>query len=141
MSYLLLKSLHVLAVMAFVSGLVMQAHVLRMYRSLPLPSMPDERRLLSRTRHWDRLVTVPALALTWTCGLAAALHAGWFASGWLKAKLAVVIVLSMLHGMQAGELRRLADAGTAAGAARGWPPALLYVLLACAVALAVCKPW
>lgn len=141
MSYLLMKSLHVVAVIAFVSGLLVQAHVLRVYRSMPLAQMPDERLLLSRIQRWDHLVTVPALALTWICGLAAALQAGWFGSGWLKAKLCIVVVLSMLHGMQAGELSRLAAAGAPHGGTMGRPLALLHGLVACAVALAVFKPW
>ncbi len=141
MSYLMLKSLHVLAVMAFASGLLLQTHVLRLYRTMPVPLMPDERRLLSRIRHWEHWMTLPGLALTWICGLAAALHGDWFASGWLKAKLAIVIVLTMLHGMQAGELQRLAAVGKLQAGAPGWPPALLYALLACAVTLAVSRPW
>lgn len=144
MIYLLLKSLHVIAVVAFVAGLLLQSLVLRIYRAMPVPGMPDERRLLSQAQRWDRIVTTPALALTWICGLAAAMQAGWFASGWLQAKLVVVLILSMLHGLQAGELRRLAGAAGAAPASAPAPsgrsPALLLALVACAVALAVAKP-
>ncbi|OON59791.1 hypothetical protein B0920_21145 [Massilia sp. KIM] len=140
MIYLLLKSLHVIAVVAFVAGLLLQSLVLRIYRAMPVPGMPDERRLLSQAQRWDRIVTTPALALTWICGLAAAMQAGWFASGWLQAKLVVVLILSMLHGLQAGELRRLAGAAGTAPAPSGRSPALLLALVACAVALAVAKP-
>lgn len=143
MMYLLLKSLHVVAVLGFASGLLLQVHVLRLYRGLPLPQMPDERQLLLRVQYWDRLVTVPALTLTWIFGLAAALHAGWFASGWLKAKLVCVVLLSMLHGLQSGELRRLALAATAPGKATLAGHALVpvYLLIGAVTGLAVFKPW
>lgn len=141
MVYLSLKTLHVVAVFAFVTGLLVQSHILRLYRTMPLPHMPDERRLLSRVQHWDLMVTVPALTFTWIFGLSAALHGGWFPSGWLKIKLVVVVALSMFHGMQSGELRRLTDAAKACGAASGRSPLLVYILAAFAVGLAVFKPW
>lgn len=90
MVYLSLKTLHLIAVFAFITGLLIQSHILKLYRTMPLPHMPDERRLLSRIQHWDLMVTVPALTLTWIFGLSAALHGGWFPSGWLKIKLIVV---------------------------------------------------
>lgn len=141
MVYLSLKTLHVIAVFAFIAGLLIQSHVLRLYRTMPVPHMPDERRLLSRIQHWDLMVTVPALTLTWIFGLSAALHGGWFPSGWLKIKLIVVVALSMFHGLQSGELRRLSDSAQIDRAASRRPPLLIYLLAAFAVGLAVFKPW
>ncbi|SDF32191.1 Uncharacterized membrane protein [Massilia sp. PDC64] len=141
MIYLWLKALHVVGVIVFTSGLLMQSYVLRLYRDLPVPRMPDEKRLLSRCRQWDARVTVPALALAWICGLAAALYAGLFATAWLKVKLLAVVALSALHGVQSGELRRLAENVSVTGKPGGRPPAVLLGLVACAVALAVLKPF
>src|SRR5215470_7691516 len=55
-----------------------------------------ERRLL-------RIIINPAMAATWLLGLWLAWHGpdsryGWFASGWLSTKLALVVALSALHG-------------------------------------------
>lgn len=140
MIYLWLKALHVVSVVVFTGGLLLQSCVLRLYRDLPAPRMPDEKRLLSRCRQWDARVTAPALALAWTCGLAAALHGGLFAATWLKAKLVAVVALSMLHGVQAGALRRL-DEAPAPGKPAGRAPAAVLALVACAVLLAVLKPF
>jgi uncharacterized membrane protein len=141
MIYLWLKALHVVSVIVFTSGLLLQTYVLRVYRDLPVPRMPDEKRLLSRCRQWDARVTVPALALAWLCGLAAALHGGLFGATWLNAKLAAVAALSALHGLQAGELRRLAEVEPVTGKPAGRAPAAVLALVACAVALAVLKPF
>ena len=55
-----------------------------------------ERRLL-------RAIINPAMIATWVLGLWLAWlgpdsHYGWFASGWLQAKLVLVLALSALHG-------------------------------------------
>jgi putative membrane protein len=55
-----------------------------------------ERRLL-------RIIINPAMVATWLLGLWLAWHGpdsryGWFASGWLSAKLVLVVILSALHG-------------------------------------------
>lgn len=141
MIYLWLKALHVVSVIVFTSGLLMQSYVLRLYRDLPVPRMPDEKRLLSRCRQWDARVTVPALALAWICGLAAALYAGLFATAWLKVKLVAVVALSALHGVQAGQLRRLAESTANTTRPAASAPAAVLALVACAVALAVLKPF
>ena len=141
MVYLSLKTLHVVAAFIFVAGLLVQSHILRLYRTMPLPHMPDERRLLLRIQHWDLMVTVPALTLLWIFGLSVALHGGWFASGWLKIKLVMAVAMSMFHGLQSGELRRLTNAAKAHDFASGRSLPLLYLLAALTVGLAVFKPW
>ena len=56
-----------------------------------------ERRLL-------RVIINPAMIATWILGLWLAWHGpdshyGWFNFGWLQAKLAIVILLSAVHGL------------------------------------------
>jgi putative membrane protein len=50
----------------------------------------------------------PAMIATWIFGLWLAIQGGWFASGWLHAKLALVIAMSGLHGYLAATTRRFA---------------------------------
>ncbi|WP_234902693.1 CopD family protein [Agrobacterium larrymoorei] len=56
---------------------------------------------------FDRTVTSPALAIVWLAGMTMAGWYGWFGSGWLLAKLPVVVILSAVHGVVSGRLRRL----------------------------------
>lgn len=53
-----------------------------------------ERRLL-------RAIINPAMILTWLLGLWLAYDSGFFGSGWLHAKLLLVLILSGLHGVLA----------------------------------------
>jgi putative membrane protein len=50
-----------------------------------------ERRLL-------KAIINPAMIVTWLAGLYLAWRGHWFSSGWLHGKLALVIVLSGVHG-------------------------------------------
>jgi putative membrane protein len=50
-----------------------------------------ERRLL-------KAIINPAMAVTWLAGLSLAWSGHWFSFGWLHVKLALVLVLSAVHG-------------------------------------------
>lgn len=142
MAYLLIKSLHLALVLFWVAGMVMQAFVLAATDKLPGPALPQELARLRLLRKWERLLTTPAMVGALASGVYLATSAGWFGSGWLSVKLALVLLLAAVHGMQAGRLRRLAEAAgdvTEAGRAR-----LMLVVLAAPVLiilLVVMKPF
>ncbi|MBR0643884.1 CopD family protein [Plastoroseomonas hellenica] len=128
-----LKALHVAAAIAFAGGLLALSVFLAAAAAIP-GSVPGAARVM---RRWDRAVTTPAMLLVWAFGLALALSGHWFGETWLQAKLAIVVVLSGLHGVQSGYLRRLAGGAVVPS----WRPApfILLGILAIAV-LAVAKP-
>lgn len=120
------KALHVAAAITFVAGVLAAA--------VFLSAVPPGRDGTARAVHrWDRRVTTPAMLLVWALGLTLALEGGWFHAGWLSAKLALVVALSGVHGVQSAKLRRLAG-GSAAKA----PSHLVAPLVVgCAVAIAI----
>jgi putative membrane protein len=61
-----------------------------------------ERRLL-------RAIINPAMIVTWVLGLWLAWDAGFFKSGWLHAKLALVLLLSGIHGFLSARVRDFAE--------------------------------
>lgn len=129
-----LKALHVAAALAFVGGVLAVSVFLRAASDGGELAAPIARRV----RRWDRTVTTPAMLLVWALGLTLATTGQWFAAGWLQAKLALVLILSGLHGVQSGRLRR------AAGGAPSRPMPAAGIAIACAVGiaiLAVVKPW
>ncbi|MFY1853915.1 CopD family protein [Achromobacter xylosoxidans] len=142
MAYLLIKSLHLALVLFWVAGMVVQAFVLAAADKLPGPALPQELARLRLLRKWERLLTTPAMVGALASGVYLATSAGWFGSGWLSVKLALVLVLAAVHGMQAGRLRRLAEAAGEVTEAR--PMRLMPVVLAAPVLiilLAVVKPF
>lgn len=102
--YGLLKGAHVAAAMTFVGGLLVTAVLLPASGSMSSAARPVSHMAL----RWSRWVTTPAMLLVWAFGLALANEGRWFADLWLQAKLAFVVFLSALHGVQSGALRRWA---------------------------------
>lgn len=142
MAYLLIKSLHLALVLFWVAGMVVQAFVLAAADKLPGPALPQELARLRLLRKWERLLTTPAMVGALASGVYLATSAGWFGSGWLSVKLALVLLLAAVHGMQAGRLRRLAEAAgdaSEAGRARLMPVVLAAPVLI--ILLVVLKPF
>lgn len=139
MTYLWIKALHVAAVLVWIGGLFTQSIVLAAAARAGLDS--SSRSLIASIRGWDGRVTVPALLLTWALGIALGALSGSFRSGWLSAKLVFVIVLSGLHGMQAGMLRRVAAHPEARiPAFVRWLPGLIALSVLAIAVLVVVKP-
>jgi uncharacterized membrane protein len=95
--YSSLKILHMIAATLVVIGILLAAI------TVARPSSPAT---LSALGRWNMAVTGPALLAVWALGVILAIQGHWFASGWMSAKLVFVLVLSALHGMLAGGLKR-----------------------------------
>lgn len=128
-----LKALHVASALVFVGGVIGVA-VFLTAASADAANAP----LAQRIRRWDQAVTTPAMLLVWAFGLTLALSGGWMSSGWLQAKLVLVVIVSAIHGMQSGRLRRLS--GGAASKPLALPPVILGCVIGIAI-LAVVKPF
>ena len=141
MGYLLIKSLHIALMLFWVAGMVVQGFVLAAAAKLPGPVLPQELARLRLLRRWERTLTTPAMVGALATGVYLAASAGWFGSGWLSVKLALVLGLAAAHGMQAGRLRRTVEAaGGGEGTARAnlLPRAIALVLI---IVLVVVKPF
>ena len=107
-----LKALHIIAIVAWMAALLYLPRLYVYHAGVPAGSSESallkvmERRLL-------RAIMNPAMIATWVLGLTLALQGGWFRSGWLHAKLALVLALSGYHGYLSGARRRFeSDANT-----------------------------
>ncbi|MFQ3788999.1 CopD family protein [Halomonas sp. A29] len=127
---------HVTAVVFLVGSML--AHD-RMVRTIAEYPQEQQVGILAVLLRLDRCVTTPALLLTWIFGLSLALSAGWFASRWLIVKLAFVVALSALHGVQSGRLRRFVRDGKLAQGIPGAGIGIVIAMLTIAI-LAVVKP-
>ncbi len=97
-----IKAFHIIAVIAWMAGMLYLPRLFVYHCAAEKGSVQSEtfkvmeRRLL-------RAIINPAMIATWVFGLWLAWlgpdsHYGWFASGWLQAKLVLVVALSALHG-------------------------------------------
>lgn len=106
--YLILKSLHVAAVITWLAGMLTLSVFFMSMKFGRSPVIPDER-FISTFTHWNRWVTTPAMMLTWVLGITLAAQGNWFTAPWLITKLILVFILSALHGVQSGSLRRFSE--------------------------------
>lgn len=131
MDPLWLVALHVAAAMTWIAGMILLG--------LADPGS-DTAAGLRRARTWNRLVTTPAMLLTWVLGVTLATRGGWFGEPWLWAKLILVLALSALHGRLSGRLRRHVATDPGDGAAVV-PLTPSLVAAAAIVVLAFVKPF
>lgn len=110
MMYLWIKAFHVASIVTWIGGMLIMALTLQTLQKASLERSAAELRLLKAVRRWDQRVTSPAMGLAWVLGVALVYFGGWHAAGWLVVKLVFVLLLSALHGIQSGYVRRLADA-------------------------------
>jgi putative membrane protein len=97
MVYLWLKAIHVIAVIAWMAGMLYLPRLFVYHAEAEIGSKQSEtfkvmeRRLL-------RAIINPAMAVTWVLGLWLAYDSEFYVSGWLHAKFALVLAMSGLHG-------------------------------------------
>lgn len=98
MLYLILKSLHIIAVIAWMAGMLYLPRLFVYHCAAGKGSTQSEtfkvmeRRLL-------RAIINPAMVLTWAMGLSLAWLNGYWLQGWFIAKIVLVVALSAVHGL------------------------------------------
>lgn len=108
MLYLWLKAGHVVFVIFWMAGLFMLPRFFVYHQEAP-EGVPENAVWIDRERKLMKIIMWPSLVVTWVLGLALAVSGGWFASGWLHAKLALVLALTAYHVWLAGYARALAS--------------------------------
>jgi protoporphyrinogen IX oxidase len=95
--YLWIKALHVIAVIAWMAGMLYLPRLFVYHCEAEAGSKQSEtfkvmeRRLL-------RVIINPAMIVTWLAGLYLAWAGNFFSAGWLHGKLLLVVLLSGVHG-------------------------------------------
>jgi putative membrane protein len=96
--YLWIKAFHVIAVIAWMAGMLYLPRLFVYHCAAP-PGSPQSETFKLMERRLLKAIINPAMIAAWALGLWLAWEGGWFRSGWLHAKLALVLVLSGLHGL------------------------------------------
>jgi protoporphyrinogen IX oxidase len=101
--YLWLKAFHIIAVISWMAGMLYLPRLFVYHCAAEKGSVQSETFKVMERRLLHAIIN-PAMIATWVLGLALAWMGpdsrfGWFASGWLLAKLVLVLGLSGLHGL------------------------------------------
>lgn len=107
MTYLWLKAGHIIFVIFWMAGLFMLPRYFVYHQEAPEGS-PEEAVWLDRERKLLKIILMPSIIVVWVLGLALAQTLGLWTSGWLHAKMALVLLLSGYHGYLAAYHKKLA---------------------------------
>jgi protoporphyrinogen IX oxidase len=103
-----IKALHVIAVIAWMAGMLYLPRLFVYHCEAEAGSKQSEtfkvmeRRLL-------RAIINPAMVVTWVAGLWLLIASGHYRSGWMIAKFVLVLILSALHGQFTRWTREFAE--------------------------------
>ncbi len=103
--YLWIKAFHIIAVIAWMAGMLYLPRLF-VYHCVAEKGSVQSETFKVMERRLLRGIINPAMIVTWLLGLWLAWNGpdsryGWFASGWLGAKLVLVLGLTVLHGFLA----------------------------------------
>jgi protoporphyrinogen IX oxidase len=101
------KALHVIAVIAWMAGMLYLPRLFVYHCEAEAGSRQSETFKVMERRLLRAIIT-PAMIAAWLLGLGLAYEGGWFAFHWLQAKIVLVLVLSGVHGLLARWVRDFA---------------------------------
>jgi protoporphyrinogen IX oxidase len=107
-AYPWIKALHVIAVIAWMAGMLYLPRLF-VYHCEAEPGSRQSETFKVMERRLLRAIINPAMVAAWVLGLWLAWNAGLFALGWLHAKLFLVILMSGVHGLFACYVRDFAS--------------------------------
>ncbi len=92
-----LKAFHVIAVIAWMAGMLYLPRLF-VYHCEAEPGSKQSETFKVMERRLLKAIINPAMVVSWTLGVWLAWKGGWATAGWFHAKLLLVLVLSALHG-------------------------------------------
>ena len=139
--YSWIKALHILAVISWMAGMLYLPRLM-VYHAMAAAGSAQSETFKVMERRLLKAIINPAMAVTWLAGLWLAWSGGWFAAGWFHAKLALVLVLSGVHGMLSRWVRDFAaDRNTRSAKFYRIANEVPTLLMAGIVILVVVKPF
>lgn len=141
MTYLLIKSLHIIAVIAWMAAMLYLPRLFVYHAEATDNAVKNT--LTTMERRLQRFIMNPAMIAAWVFGVAMlAMNPGLMQSGWVHVKLLLVLLMSGLHGFFAASRRKF-ERGENKRSPKYWrmmneAPTLLLIGI---VILAVMKPF
>ena len=107
MTYLWLKSGHIIFMVFWMAGLFMLPRQM-IYCHDAAAGSEEEALWAKRMGLLRKIILTPSLIVVWVLGLLMAMQSGAFSQGWFHAKLLLVIVLTGYHGMMVARSKAMA---------------------------------
>ena len=96
--YLWLKALHIIAVIAWMAGMLYLPRLF-VYHAMAKPKSEVSETLKTMERRLFNFIMMPAMLITWIVGIFLLLEGKWLGAGWFHAKFVAVLAMTVLHGL------------------------------------------
>jgi putative membrane protein len=96
--YLWLKALHIVAVIAWMAGMLYLPRLL-VYHSSAKPGSELSETFKVMERRLLNVIMMPAMIVTWIVGIVLVFQGQWLGAGWFHAKFALVVLMTVLQGL------------------------------------------
>ncbi len=106
--YAWLKAAHIIAVIAWMAGMLYLPRLF-VYHCVADPGSKQSETFKVMERRLLTVIINPAMVATWALGLWLAWESSLFTVGWFQAKLALVLAMSAVHGFLSGCARAFAE--------------------------------
>jgi putative membrane protein len=105
--YLWLKALHVVAVIAWMAGMLYLPRLF-VYHCAAEPGSVQSETFKVMERRLLKAIINPAMIATWVLGVTLLVQGEWWRAGWMHGKLVLVVLLSGAHGFLAARVKDFA---------------------------------
>ena len=105
--YLWVKALHVIAVISWMAGMLYMPRLFVYHCDAPVGSKQSETFKIMERRLYKAIMN-PAMMVSWVVGLYIAYEQNYFTDGWFHAKLAAVVLMTVIHVMLGRYVRAFA---------------------------------
>jgi len=93
-----LLALHLIAVISWMAGLLYLPRLF-VYHAKSAPGSEQSETFKTMEHRLLTYIMTPAMIATWIFGISLVFTGGWLTAGWLHAKLALVLALTVMHGL------------------------------------------
>ena len=107
-SYIWVKALHIIAVIAWMAGMLYLPR-LYVYHCNAEPGSKQSETFKIMERRLLRAITNPAMIVAWVLGLMLAAHLDAWGESWMHAKFALLIAMQLIHAAYARWRRHFAN--------------------------------
>jgi putative membrane protein len=96
--YLWIKAIHIIAVISWMAGMLYLPRLF-VYHAGAEPGSTQAKTFEVMEHRLLTYIMAPAMGVAWVFGIVLILQGGWLTAGWLHAKLLLVIIMTVMHGL------------------------------------------
>jgi putative membrane protein len=96
--YLWIKALHVIAIIAWMAGMLYLPRLF-VYHAAAESGSAQSETFKTMEQRLLRFIMTPAMIAVWLSGIALVVQGGWIGAGWFHAKFVLVLIMTIVHGL------------------------------------------